>query len=199
MKAATSVMKRGLIARSTETAATTAVTIAGMAATSEKRTTTRLCSRAPARAARRAALSAATSIEMRTIRMTTTRPSPPNRVMTTMSVGMMGVKPAKTRNVASARTKAAPTTITPMRPVGRLSSRRAVPRRSIVVVAVKSLNRKPPNSPMANLFSASVAKLQRCCSTATPHRKLATPRRLRSRIFLRRVLRFNPRISAALI
>jgi hypothetical protein len=34
---------------------------------------------------------------------------------------------------------------------------------------------------------------------APSQRKLATPRRLRSRIFLRRVLRFSPRISAALI
>ena len=30
-------------------------------------------------------------------------------------------------------------------------------------------------------------------------RKLATPRRFRSRIFLRKVFRFSPRISAALI
>ena len=43
----------GLIAHSTETVATMAVMIAGMAATSENRATNRLCSRAPARAARR--------------------------------------------------------------------------------------------------------------------------------------------------
>ena len=43
-------MKAGLIARSTETVATTAVTSAGIAATSENSATTRLCSLAPARA-----------------------------------------------------------------------------------------------------------------------------------------------------
>ena len=47
MKAATSLMKWGLIAHSTETVATTAVTIAGIAATSENSATKRLCSRAP--------------------------------------------------------------------------------------------------------------------------------------------------------
>ena len=57
--------------------------------------------------------------------MTTTRPSPTSRIRTTVAVGMIGVKPAKTRNVARARTKAAPTTIIPKRPVGRLSSRSA--------------------------------------------------------------------------
>ncbi len=76
MKAATSLMNRGLIAHSTETVATTAVMMAGMAATSENRATNRLCSRAPARAARRAALRRASSIEIRMMRMTTTKPSP---------------------------------------------------------------------------------------------------------------------------
>ena len=196
-------MNRGLMAHSTETVATTAVTMAGIAATSENRTTKRLCNRAPARAARRAALSRASSIEMRMIRMTTTKPSPRSSVATTFAVGMIGVKPAKTRKVARARTKAAPTTITPNRPVGRLSSKSAAPRASMVV-PVKALSRMPRNSPCdGGVFSASVAKLQRCCSTVTLsvqiQRKLATPRRLRSRIFLRRVLRLSPRISAALI
>ena len=84
MKLATSLMKRGLIAHSTETVATVAVTIAGMAATSEKRATNRLCSRAPARAARRAALSRFSSMAMRTIRTMTTRPSPTSSVETTV-------------------------------------------------------------------------------------------------------------------
>ena len=61
-------MKRGLIAHSTETVATTAVTIAGIAATSENRVTNRLCSRAPARAALLADLSRASSIAMRMMR-----------------------------------------------------------------------------------------------------------------------------------
>ena len=140
-------MKRGLIAHSTETVATIAVTIAGMAATSENKATNRLCSRAPARAARRAALRRANSTEMRMMRMMTTRPSPANRIRTTVAVGMMGVTPAKTRNVASARTKAALTTITPKRPVGRLSSRSAEPRALIVVVPVKYPNRRLRNAP----------------------------------------------------
>ena len=79
--------------------------------------------------------------------MMTTRPSPANRIRTTVAVGMMGVTPAKTRNVASARTKAALTTITPKRPVGRLSSRSAEPRALIVVVPVKSPNRRLRNAP----------------------------------------------------
>ena len=105
--------------------------------------------------------------------MTTTKPSPSNSVRTTVAVGMMGVKPAKTRNVAKARTKAAPTTIIPKRPVGRLSSRSVDPRALIVVVPVKSVNRKPAKpfaqSRICNggVFSVSVAKSQRCCSTAT--------------------------------
>ena len=125
MKAATSLINRGLIAHSTETAATIAVMIAGMAATSENNATTRLCNRAPARAARRAARRRASSIEMRMMRMTTTKPSPTKSMSTTVAVGMMGVTPAKTRNVAKARTNAAPTTTIPKRPVGRLSSRSA--------------------------------------------------------------------------
>ena len=52
MKAATLRMKAGLIAHSTETVAMTAVTSAGIAATSENSTTRRVCSREPARAAR---------------------------------------------------------------------------------------------------------------------------------------------------
>ena len=143
MKAATSLINRGLIAHSTETAATIAVMIAGMAATSENNATTRLCNRAPARAARRAARRRASSIEMRMMRMTTTTPSPTNSMSTTVAVGMMGVTPAKTRNVAKARTNAAPTTTIPKRPVGRLSSRSADARGMIVVVPVKSVNRSP--------------------------------------------------------
>ena len=50
-------MKAGLIAHSTETVATIAVTNAGIAATSEKSAMTRVCRRAPAREARRAARS----------------------------------------------------------------------------------------------------------------------------------------------
>ena len=115
-----------------------------MAATSENRATNRLCSRAPARAARRAARRRANSIEMRTMRMTTTRPSPTINVRTTVAVGMIGVKPAKTRNVARARTKAAPTTTIPKRPVGGLSSRSGEPRALIVVVPVKFNEPKAP-------------------------------------------------------
>ena len=48
-----------------------------------------------------------------------------------------------------------------------------------------------------------VAILQRCCQITTfwrrRQRKLGIPRRFRSRIFLRSVLRLSPRISAALI
>ena len=93
--------------------------------------------------------------------------------------------------------------LTPNRPVGRLSSKSAAPR-APMVVPVKALNRMPRDSPCnGEVFTASVAELQRCCSTATLsvqiQRKLDTPRRLRSRIFLRKVLRFRPRISAALI
>ena len=135
-------MKRGLIAHSTETVATTAVTIAGIAATSEKRATTRLCSRAPARAARRAALSRASSIPIRTIRVMTTRPSPSSSVQTTPAVGRIGVNPAKTRNVASASTKAAPTATGPNRPAG-LSSKGAEPRAPVIVVPVKILEPNP--------------------------------------------------------
>ena len=65
--------------------------------------------------------------------MTTTKPSPNKSIATTFAVGMIGVKPAKTRNVASASKKAAPTTIPPKRPVGRLSSKSALARTSIVV------------------------------------------------------------------
>ena len=77
--------------------------------------------------------------------MRTTRPSPTNMVRTTVAVGMIGVKPAKTRNVAKARTKAAPTTTIPKRPVGGLSSRSGDPRALIVDVTVKSMNRRPRN------------------------------------------------------
>ena len=145
MKAATSLMNRGLIAHSTETVATIAVTMAGMAATSENNATNRLCSRAPARAARRAVRSRANSIEMRMMRMTTTKPSPNNSMRTTVAVGMIGVTPAKTRKVAKARTKAAATTTIPKRPVGRPSSRSADARVLILVVSVKSVNRRPRN------------------------------------------------------
>ena len=82
--------------------------------------------------------------------------------------GMMGVKPAKTRNVASARTKAAPTTITPKRPVGRLSSRSAEPRALIVVVPVKYAEPKAAQRlAQRRVFSASVADSQRCGLAAT--------------------------------
>jgi hypothetical protein len=56
---------------------------------------------------------------------------------------MIGVNPAKTRNVARARTKAAATTTIPKRPVGGLSSRSGDPRAVILVVPVKSANREP--------------------------------------------------------
>jgi hypothetical protein len=78
--------------------------------------------------------------------MTTTRPSPTINVRTTVAVGMIGVKPAKTRNVAKARRKAAPTTTIPKRPVGGLSSSSGDPRALIVVVPDKSVNRGPRNS-----------------------------------------------------
>jgi len=147
MKAATSLMKRGLIAHSTDTVATTAVTIAGIAATRENRATNRLWSRAPARAAFLAALSRISSIPMRTISVMTTRPSPISKAETTVAVGRIGVKPAKTRNVARASTKAAPTAIGPKRPVGPLSSKGVAPvAAALVVVAVNSRTRPPPDS-----------------------------------------------------
>jgi hypothetical protein len=139
MNAATSLMNRGLIAHSTDTVATTAVTIAGIAATNENKATKRLCSRAPARAAFRAALSLANSIPIRTINVTTTNPSPSRRIATTFAVGRIDVKPANTRKVAIARTKAAPTAIRPNLPVGPLSSSRVVRLApDLVVVAVKT-------------------------------------------------------------
>src|SRR5271169_6656050 len=145
MNAATSLMNRGLIAHSTDTVATTAVTIAGIAATNENKATKRLCSRAPARAAFRAALSLANSIPIRTINVTTTNPSPSRRIATTFAVGRIDVKPANTRKVAIARTKAAPTATRPNLPVGPLSSSRVVrPALDLVVVAVKTPATCPP-------------------------------------------------------
>src|SRR5271166_342636 len=139
MNAATSLMNRGLIAHSTDTVATTAVTIAGIAATNENNATKRLCSRAPARAALRAALSLANSIPIRTIKVTTTSPSPNRRIATTFAVGRIEVKPANTRKVAIARTKAALTAMRPNRPVGPLSSSGVVRLASdLAVVFVKA-------------------------------------------------------------
>ena len=69
--------------------------------------------------------------------MTTTRPPPTMNVRTTVAVGMIGVNPAKTRNFARARTKAAPTTTIPKRPADGLSARSGDPRALIVVVPVK--------------------------------------------------------------
>ena len=134
MNAATSLMNCGLIAHSTETVATTAVTMAGIAATSENSATKRLCSRAPARAALRAARSLASSIPIRTMRMMTTRPSPSKSTSTTLAVGRTGVNPAKMRNVASANTKAAPTTTSPSRPVRPPSSKGAGWRAPVAVL-----------------------------------------------------------------
>ena len=171
MKAATSLMNRGLIAHSTDTVATTAVTIAGIAATSENRATKRLCSRAPARAALRAARSLASSIPIRTMRTTTTRPSPTRSISTTFAVGRIGVKPAKTRNVASARTKAAPTAISPNRPVGPLSSKGAGPRAPVVVVvAVKT---PQPTSP--DFRSRADPTPLQSCNDVAKLRHLAAP------------------------
>ena len=141
MKAATSVMNLGLIAHSTETAATIAVTIAGIAATREKSATNRLWRRAPARAARRAARSLTSSMPMSVMSVRTTRKSPRSNAKTTFAVGRIGVSPAKIRNVASASTKAAPTATGPNRAVGPLSLKGAAPRAPMVVVPVKTLNR----------------------------------------------------------
>jgi hypothetical protein len=118
-------MKAGLIAHSTETVATTAVTSAGIAATSENSATTRLCSRAPARAARRAARRLRNSRAISTSRQMTIKPSPTRIVNTTMGVGMIGVNPAKMTKVASARITAPPTAIGPKRPDIRPSPKRS--------------------------------------------------------------------------
>ena len=117
-------MKAGLITHSTETVATSAVTSAGIAATSENSATTRLCSRAPARAARRAARKRRSSSAISTSRQRTIRPSPPSKISTTPGVGMIGVNPAKVTKVASARASAPPTAIGPNTPEIRRSSNR---------------------------------------------------------------------------
>ena len=143
MKAATSLMNRGLIAHSTETVATTAVTIAGIAATSENSATNRLCSRAPARAALRAALSLASSMRDENDQGEDDEAvAEQEDARTTFAVGRIGVKPAKMRNVASASTKAAPTAMDRTAPWDRCR-RKAPPRAApmVVVVVVKTLNR----------------------------------------------------------
>ena len=120
-------MKAGLITHSTETVATSAVTSAGIAATSENSATTRLCSRAPARAARRAARNRRSSRPISTSRQMTISPSPPSRIRTTPGVGMIGVKPAKVTKVTNAIISAPPTAIGPNTPGIRRSSEAAAP------------------------------------------------------------------------
>ncbi len=203
MKAATSLMKRGLIAHSTDTVATTAVTIAGIAATSENSATNRLCRRAPARAARRAARSRMSSIAIRTIRTMTTRPSPTSSIKTTVSVGRIGVKPGENEEGREREDESRPDRDRPK--PGRRSAvverRRPLPARTLCYRPSRSRIPPPPLTfPYARRF---VAIVQQCCQIATIwrrcQRKVGMSRRLRSRIFLRSVLRLRPRISAALI
>ena len=167
MKAATSLMKRGLMAHSTETVATTAVTIAGIAATSENSATNRLCRRAPARAAFLADLS------RRKFDADQNDKGDDDEAVADQAgwrrrsgSGRIGVKPAKTRNVASASTNAAPTATGPNRAVGPLSSKGVDPRSPpLVVVAVKIPN--PPAAPRRIATPLPVAMVQHCCLIAT--------------------------------
>ena len=200
-------MKAGLITHSTETVATRAVTSAGIAATSENSATTRLCSRAPARAARRAARRRRSSRAISTSRQRTISPSPPSRIRTTPGVGMIGVKPAKVTKVASARTSAPPTAIGPNTPEIRRSSSRGPSAGAAFAVGLLlrlmdssrcEFRRRRALRPSPELRNCnSVARLRQ--NGGETHLNPRTPRRSRSRIFLRSVLRLRPRISAALI
>ena len=193
-------MKRGLIAHSTETVATTAVTIAGIAATSENSATNRLCRRAPARAAFRADLSRTSSMPMRTIRMMTTRPSPIRRVETTC--GRRQDRREAGENEERRQREHERRADRDRTETGRRSAvverRRPARARSLWLQSIPE-----PASRAESRLAIPVAIMQQCCSIATiwrrHHRKVGMSRRLRSRIFLRSVLRLSPRISAALI
>ena len=108
-------MKPGFTVHSTATVATVAVTIAGIAATSENRAMTRACRRAPALEILRARRRRNNASPMIVTSTTTISASPARMAMTIVLVGTMGVKPPNTVNVASARTIAKPTATAPNR------------------------------------------------------------------------------------
>ena len=127
MKVLISFMNTGLRLRSSETVATTAVTNAGIAATSVNSATTRTWSRAPARPALPAAIRLRASSPINTSKMKMINALPQNMHSTMNGVGMSGVNPAKTTKVVTARSKAAPTTSGPKRPTVSPSSKLRAP------------------------------------------------------------------------
>ena len=200
-------MKAGLITHSTETVATSAVTSAGIAATSENSATTRLCSRAPARAARRAARRRRSSMPISTSRQRTISPSPPSRIRTTLvgrdDRGEAG-EDDEGRQRQDQRAADRDRTEHPGNPA--LVEPRAFRRRSVRAgLLLRLMNRHVANVRRRYALRPS-PELRNCNSVARlrqnggeTHLNPRTPRRSRSRIFLRSVLRLRPRISAALI
>src|SRR5579862_7213793 len=151
MKTRMSFMNTGLRPRSMVTVAMTAVTRAGIAATSENSATTRLCSRAPARPARRAAMTlrASRPISTSSVRMMSALPA--KIAITTVGVGITGVNPAKTMNVATARSRAAPTASGPKRPAAPPSSGRPALSGSCCVLVELTAGAIPPACAIANI------------------------------------------------
>ena len=206
MKSATFFMKAGLIAHSTETVATTAVTSAGIAATRAKSATTRECRRAPARAARRAARRLRSSSPIRIKRLNVTRPSPaedrqddPVRRDYRGKAGEndeSGERQNQRR--ADRHGPKAPRGATFQSRIGEDDRWFAATCRGLRGHCPQTRNISPGIERIPCGRSATL--LQDCDKNAARLLEVSRrPLRSRSRIFLRSVFRFRPKISAALI
>ena len=194
-------MKRGLIAHSTETVATTAVTIAGIAATRENSATNRLCRRAPARAAFLAALRRASSMrdedDQRDDDEAVADQQDGDDGGRRQDRSEAGEDEERRQREHECRSDG-DRTESPRWPA--IVEGAAPPAAALVVVPVKFPNpQAAPHRGMPHAWQScnNVARLRLFGGAC--QRKLGIPRRLRSRIFLRSVLRLRPRISAALI
>jgi hypothetical protein len=105
--------------RSSVTVATIATRMVGTAAMIANRPTMRTCSRDPARPWRRACTICMISRVMMATSNNAASPLIPSRLTTTLWVGGSGVRPDKTRKVASADSSAAPTAMNPIARHGR--------------------------------------------------------------------------------
>ena len=205
MNSATFFMKAGLIAHSTETVATTAVTSAGIAATRAKSATTRECRRAPARAARRAARRLRSSSPIMIKRLKVTRPSPARIVRTIALRRDYRGKAGENDECGERQNQRRADRHGPKTPRGATFQSRIGENNRWFAATRVGLRGHVPNrghvSPGMN--DSLVAVRQLCCKIATKTRRAylspRRPLRSRSRIFLRSVFRFRPKTSAALI
>ena len=203
------------------TLATIATRIAGAAAMTENSPTIRMCSRAPARPLRRACMTSHTSRTMMPSSSSTVAAFTRSSVTTTLWVGAIGVRSARTTKVTKADSSASTTASGPSTRVSAALGLRTG-ERSFGGGGLFDAHRPPAADGgaeralkargVSTALPGTDAFIQQCCRIATkprrgngssmrPGRQLP-PRNTwmsRSRIFLRNVLRLRPSRSAARI